>query len=228
MAKLVWDTTGEHYYSTGVSDVILFVQKSDGTYDTGVAWNGVTSIEENPDGGDANDFYADNIKYLSLRAAENYGATINAYQSPEEFDQCDGIASLLTGVKIGQQVRKPFGLVYKSLLGNDTQGTDYGYELHIIYNATCSPSSKTYETVNDSPEPAELSWEIETVPVNVKGFKPTSTIVVNSTQIDSGKLKTLIDTLYGVNADSSVAPAIEESDPTLPNPDDIVTLLGGN
>lgn len=228
MAKLVWDVTGEHYYSTGVSDVILFVQKSDGTYDKGVAWNGVTSIEESPDGGDANDFYADNIKYLSLRAAENYGATINAYQSPEEFDQCDGIASLLTGVKIGQQVRKPFGLVYKSLLGNDTQGTDYGYELHIIYNATCSPSSKTYETVNDSPEPAELSWEIETVPVNVKGFKPTSTIVVNSTQIDPGKLKTLVDTLYGVDADSSVTPAIEESDPTLPSPDGIVTLLGGN
>lgn len=228
MAKLVWDTTGEHYYSTGVSDVILFVQKSDGTYDTGVAWNGVTSIEENPDGGDANDFYADNIKYLSLRAAENYGATINAYQSPEEFDQCDGIASLLTGVKIGQQVRKPFGLVYKSLIGNDTQGTDYGYELHIIYNATCSPSSKTYESVNDSPEPAELSWELSTTPVNVTGYKPTSTIVVDSTTIDSGKLTTLINKLYGTDGDSTTTPPTEGTDPTLPSPDDIVTLLGGN
>lgn len=224
MARLVWDNTGEHFYSTGVSDVILFVQKSDGTYDVGVAWNGVTSIEESPDGGDANDFYADNIKYLSLRAAENYGATINAYQSPEEFDQCDGIASLLQGVKIGQQVRKPFGLVYKSLIGNDTQGTDYGYELHIIYNATCSPSSKTYESVNDSPEPAELSWEIETVPVNVTGYKPTSTIVVNSVELASAKLTTLINTLYGTDG-SGNDPG---TDPTLPSPDEIVTLLGGN
>lgn len=218
MAKLVWDATGEHFYSTGVSNVALFVQKQNGTYDNGVAWSGVTSIEENPDGGDANDFYADNIKYLSLRAAENYGATINAYQSPEEFDQCDGIATLLTGVKIGQQVRKPFGLVYKSLLGNDTQGTDYGYELHIIYNATCSPSSKTYETVNDSPEPSELSWEIETVPVNVTGFKPTSTIVINSNEISADKLALIENKLYGT----------ETAEATLPSPDEIVTLLGGN
>lgn len=215
MAKLEWDNAGEKFYRTGVSDVALFVQKPDGTYENGVAWNGVTSIEENPEGGDANDFYADNIKYLSLRAVEDFGCTINAYQSPEEFDVCDGTAAITTGVKIGQQVRRPFAICYKTLIGNDTLGNDYGYELHIVYNATCSPSSKTYETVNDSPEPAELSWEVTTTPIPVSGYKPTSTVVINSTAVDSAKLALILNKLYGTNASGQT----EGTDPELVTPD---------
>lgn len=215
MAKLTWDAVGERFYHTGVSEVALFVQEASGAYGTGVAWSGVTSIEENPDGGDANDFYADNIKYLSLRAVEDYGATITAYQSPEEFDVCDGIASIATGVKIGQQVRRPFGLVWKTQIGNDVEGIDHGYELHIVYNATASPSSKNYETVNDSPEPAELSWEMETTPISVSGHKPTSHVVIDSTKIPEAKLALIEKKIYG---DTS-------SEPTLITPDEIITLI---
>lgn len=217
MAKLTWDAVGERFYHTGVSEVALFVQEANGSYGKGVAWSGVTSIEENPDGGDANDFYADNIKYLSLRAVEDYGATITAYQSPEEFDACDGIASLTTGVKIGQQVRRPFGLVWKTQIGNDVEGIDYGYELHIVYNATASPSSKNYETVNDSPEPAELSWEMETTPIAVTGHKPTSHVVIDSRKIDEAKLALIEKKIYG---DTS-------GEPTLITPDEIVTMVSG-
>ena len=221
MPKLTWDNPGEHFYRTGVSDVALYVQASDGTYEEGVAWSGVTSIEESPDGGDANDFYADNIKYLSLRAVENYGATINAYQSPEEFDACDGIATLSPGIKIGQQVRKPFGLVWKTKIGNDTDGTDKGYELHIVYNATASPSSKTYETINDSPEPAELSWEMETTPISVSGHKPTSHLVIDSLTCPEAKLTLIINKLYGTDASGGS----EGTAPTLLSPDKILELI---
>lgn len=227
MAKLVWDETGDHLYTTGVSNVVLFVQNDDGTYANGVAWSGVTSIEESPDGGDANDFYADNIKYLSLRGVENFGATINAYQSPAEFDVCDGTASLGLGVRIGQQVRRPFAFAFKTLIGNDTQLTDYGYELHIVYNATCSPSSRTYETVNDSPEPAELSWEVDTTPINVLtkvggvSMKPTSHVIIDSKTIREADLKEIEDSLYGTDTVDNV----EGTPSTLLTPDQIITIL---
>lgn len=221
MSKLVWDNVGEKFYHTGVSDVALFVQASDGTYEDGVAWSGVRSIEENPDGGDASDFYADNIKYLSLRAVENYGCTITAYQSPEEFDVCDGTASISTGIKIGQQVRRPFAFCYKTIIGNDTLLNDYGYELHIVYNATCSPSSKSYETVNDSPEPAELSWEVTTTPINVTGYKPTSTVVIDSKTVPEAKMTLILNKLYGTDASGGS----EGTAPTLLTPDAILELI---
>lgn len=227
MAKMTWDAVGERFYRTGVEQVALFVwdptlNSGAGDYGVGVAWNGVTSIEENPDGGDANDFYADNIKYLSLRAVEDYGATITAYQSPEEFDACDGIATLGTGIKLGQQVRKPFGLVWKTQIGNDTEGTDHGYEIHIVYNATASPSSKNYETINDSPEPAELSWDIETTPIAVAGHKPTSHIVINSlafTGASASKLTAINDYIYGSTGTA------DENQPHLPSPTKLLELI---
>lgn len=228
MAKMTWDNTGERYYKTGVSEVALFPMKTaaemaqDDTtvagytpYAKGVPWNGVTSIEENPDGGDANDFYADNIKYLSLRAVEDFGATITAYQSPEEFDACDGVASLATGIKIAQQVRRPFGLVWKTQIGNDVDGIDHGYELHVVYNATASPSSKNYETVNDSPEPAELSWDMETTPIAVTGYKPTSHLVISSLKATKAKLDALEAILYGST----------NAEPKLLLPDDVIAEL---
>ena len=221
MPKLKWDEPGEKFYQTGVSDFALFVQNTDGTYQNGVAWSGITSVEENPDGGDASDFYADNIKYLSLRAVEDYGATINAYQSPEEFDVCDGTATISPGIMIGQQVRRPFGFCYKSLIGNDTQGTDLGYKLHIVYNATCSPSSKTYETVNDSPEPAELSWEVTTTPIPVSGYKPTSTLIIDSRTVPEAKLTLILNKLYGTDASGGS----EGTAPTLLTPDGILELI---
>lgn len=199
---LKWDNAGEHFYRTGVSNVALFVMKDtwgdgENPYEEGVAWNGVTSIEENPDGGDANDFYADNIKYLSLRAIEDFGLTITAYQSPKEFDACDGQASLGTGVTIGQQTRKAFGLAWKTQIGNETLLENYGYEIHIIYNATASPSSRNYETINDSPEPAELSWDVETVPIPVTGHKPTAHLVINSKTTPAAKLTAIEEALFG-------------------------------
>lgn len=202
MAKLTWDNTGEHFYTTGVNSVALYVwdptlNSNAGGWGNGVAWSGVTSIEESPDGGDANDFYADNIKYLAIRAIEEYDGSITAYQSPAEFDICDGLATLGTGVKIGQQVRRPFCLAWKTQLGNETEGIDYGYELHIMYNATASPSSRTYETINDSPEPAELSWDFETTPVPVDGAKPTSHVVINSKAVAAGKLALIEKALFG-------------------------------
>lgn len=221
--QLQWDKTGEHYFQTGVDKVVLFTMKSDGTYNTGVAWSGVTSIEESPDGGDANDFYADNIKYLAIRAIEEYDGSITAYQSPEEFDECDGIASLGNGVNIGQQVRKPFALSWQTRKGNDTESIDYGYEIHIMYNATASPSSKTYETVNDSPEPSELSWDFETTPVEVGrgNLKPTSHVIIDAQKIDSAKLTAIENSLYGTNGDGQT----EGTASTLLLPADIYDLL---
>lgn len=156
-AALTWDAVGEHLYETGVDQVALFVMNGN-TYGDGVAWNGVTAITESPSGADATDIYADNIKYLSLRSAENFGATIEAYQSPDEFDQCDGMATPTPGITIRQQTRKPFGLAYRTIVGNDTQSNDHGYQIHLIYNATAAPSEKAYQTVNESPEAITLSW----------------------------------------------------------------------
>lgn len=223
MPKMKWDEVGKRFYRTGVSDVALFVwdptlNSGAGGYGSGVPWSGVTSIEESPDGGDANDFYADNIKYLSLRAVENYGATITAYQSPSAFDVCDGSESPAVGVKIGQQKRRAFALVWKTQIGNDTEGSDYGYELHIVYNATASPSSKNYETINDSPEPAELSWELTTTPIAVTGYKPTSTLVINSKAVAAAKLSQVENRLYGTDGASGLSP-------TLLTPDEIIALI---
>ena len=201
MAKLEWDKTAERFFETGVDHGVLYVQKADGTYNKGVAWNGLTSVTEKPDGAEPNDLYADNIKYASLRSAETYGATIEAYMYPAEFAECDGSAALGAGVYIGQQTRKPFGFCYRTLIGNDTAtDTDDGYMIHIVYNATASPSEKNHETVNDSPDAMTMSWDIDTTPVPVEGLansKPTSTVTIDSTKISAAKLTTILDKLYG-------------------------------
>lgn len=219
MAALVWDKTAERFYETGVDHGVLYVQKADGTYDTGVVWNGLTAVTEKPDGAEPNDLYADNIKYASLRSAETFGATIEAYMYPDEFAQCDGSAAIATGVYIGQQKRKPFGFCYRTLIGNDTAtDEDDGYMLHIIYNATASPSEKNHETVNDSPDAVTMSWDLDTTPVAFEKnptYKPTATITINSTKCDATKLKTLEDTLYGTAT----------AEPKLPSPDDVIDIF---
>lgn len=198
MPKLEWDKTGEKTYETGVSQCALYVYDSaQSQYGTGVAWNGVTAISESPSGAEPTAIYADNAKYLSLMSAEEFAATIEAYTYPDEFMECDGTASLGTGVTIGQQSRKTFGLVYRTEFGNDTEGTDYGYKIHIIYGCQAAPSEKSYQTINDSPEAITFSWELSTTPVPVAGFKPTATLVIDSKKVDSTKLKTIEDKLYG-------------------------------
>ena len=215
MAKLTWDDTGKRLYETGVKQGVLYLLGEDGTYKNAVAWNGLTAVTESPSGAEATALYADDIKYLSLMSAEEFGATIEAYTYPEEFAQCDGSASLATGVYIGQQARKTFGMCYKTTLGNDVEGNDYGYKLHIIYGAKASPSEKAYATINDSPEAITFSWEITTTPVNVAGFKPTATIVIDSTKADPTCLAALEAKLYG--GDSTEA--------ELPLPDEVKTLM---
>lgn len=217
MAKLVWDKTGEKTYETGVSQGVLYPQASGGTYPKGVAWNGLTSVTESPSGAEASALYADNIKYLNLMSAEEFGATIEAYVYPEEFGECDGSAEIAPGVTIGQQSRKSFGVSYKTVLGNDTEGDKHGYKIHIIYGAMAAPSEKGYETVNDSPEAVTFSWELTTTPVVVDGYDPTATVIVNSTKTDAAKMKALEDILYGST----------ETEPRLPLPDEIVDIVGG-
>ena len=202
MSKLVWDAVGEHFYETGVDHGVLYPQSS-GAYPMGYAWNGLTSVSESPEGADETEIYADNIKYLSLRSIEKFNATINAYTYPEEFAQCDGSASIATGVTIRQQKRVPFGFTYRTVIGNDTDGEDHGYKIHIIYGATAAPSSRDYQTINDSPEAIEFSWEINTTPVNVSGKKPTAYVEIDSTaftQETVSKLHDLEDVLYGFDA----------------------------
>lgn len=218
MSKLVWDNTGDRLYETGVKNGVLYVQSSAGTYPKGVAWNGLTAVTESPSGAEATALYADDIKYLSLMSTEEFGATIEAYTYPEEFEACDGSASLVEGVSIGQQKRTPFGLCYRTTIGNDTDGNDHGYKLHIIYGALASPSEKAYATINDSPEAITFSWEVTTTPVNVTGFKPTASLVIDSTKVDASKLTALEDILYGSDAESG-------TDPRLPLPDEIKTLM---
>lgn len=215
MAKLVWDETGKRLYETGVSQGVLYPQ-SGGTYPNGVAWNGLTAVTESPSGAEATPLYADNIKYLNLFSAEEFGATIEAYTYPDEFMACDGSAQIAKGAYVGQQNRKQFGMCYKTLLGNDVDANDHGYKLHIIYGAMASPSEKAYATVNDSPEAITFSWEVTTTPVNVTGYEPTASIVIDSTKCDPTKLTDLEEILYGS----------AEEDPRLPLPDEIVTVLG--
>ena len=183
MARLVWDSTGEHLYETGVRRGVLYLlDENDGDYPEGVAWNGLTSVTESPSGAEATAIYADDIKYLNLYSAEEFGATIEAYTYPDEFAQCDGSATLVNGAEIGQQSRKAFGLCYRTAIGNDVAGEDFGYKLHIIYGCKASPSEKSYQTINDSPEAITFSWEVTTTPVAVTGFRPTATVIVDSTK----------------------------------------------
>lgn len=225
MAKLVWDKTGEHFYETGVKQVVLYPM-SGNSYGAGVAWNGVTSIEESPSGADFNPIYADDIKYLNIQGAEEFGATIGAYTYPDEFAECDGCATPVAGVAVGQQARKSFGLCYRTTVGNDTEGIEYGYKLHIVYGARVTPSSKSYSTINESPEPAEMSWEMNTTPVSVAGMKPTSIITVDSTKFtevaDKAKLTALENLLYGTDAGDGQ----EATDPQLPLPNVVLSTLG--
>ena len=215
MSKLVWDETSKRLYETGVKKSVLYPQGTNGTYPKGVAWNGLTAVTENPSGAESNPLYADDIKYIDLRSAEEFGATIEAYTYPDEFAVCDGSAEIATGVTIGQQVRKAFGLAYRTTLGNDTEFNDYGYKLHLIYNATASPSEKGYQTINDNPEAITFSWELTTTPIAVTGFKPTAAITIDSTKVDAAKLKSLEDILYGT----------EEADARLPLPDEIASIF---
>lgn len=196
MSKLVWDQTGERLYETGVKNGVLYIP-TNSVYTKGVAWNGLTTVTESPSGAEATALYADDIKYLSLMSTEEFGATVEAYTYPDEFAQCDGSAALASGVSIGQQPRKTFGLSYKTTVGNDVDGNDYGYKLHLIYGALAAPSEKAYSTINDSPEAITFSWELTTTPVNVTGHKPTASITIDSTKADAEKLAALEKILYG-------------------------------
>lgn len=206
MAKIVWDQSGQRLYETGVKMGVLYVQDESGAYPKGVAWNGLTAVNETPSGAEATPLYADDIKYLNLRSAEDFGATIEAYMYPEEFEKCDGSAELAPGVKIGQQARNAFGLCYRTVLGNDIAGNDYGYKLHIIYGATAAPSEKSYATINDSPEAITFSWEVNCTPVEVEGFKPTASLVIDSSKVDPEKLAALEAKLYGDESTEAMLP----------------------
>ena len=214
MAKLVWDKTGERLYETGVKNGVLYPMV-DGAYPKGIVWNGLTAVTESPSGAEATPLYADDIKYLNLMSAEEFGATVEAYTYPDEFAECDGSASLGAGVTIGQQPRKTFGLSYKTTVGNDVDNDNHGYKLHLIYGAMASPSEKAYSTINDSPEAITFSWELTTTPVNVSGFKPTASLTIDSTKIDPQKLATIEALLYGS----------ESTEAKLPLPDEIAEIV---
>lgn len=215
MPKLTWDNIGERLFETGVKQGVLYPIQSDGKYTNGVAWNGLTAVTESPSGAEATPLYADDIKYLNLLSNEEFGATIEAYTYPDEFAECDGSAELATGVMIGQQKRKVFGLCYRTTIGNDVDGNDHGYKLHLIYGCLAAPSEKAYSTINDSPEAITFSWEVTTTPVNVEGFKPTSQITIDSTKADPTKLAALEAVLYGAEA----------AEARLPLPDEVATLM---
>lgn len=214
MSKLVWDQTGERLYETGVKMGVLYVQEA-GAYPKGVAWNGLTAVTESPSGAEASPLYADDIKYLELMSNEEFGGTIEAYMYPDEFKVCNGEGELAAGVSIGQQSRKAFGLCYRTTIGNDVDGNEHGYKLHLVYGARASVSEKAYATINDSPEAITFSWEFTTTPVAVNGFKPTSIVTIDSTKVDEGKLAALEAKLYGS----------ESEEATLPLPDEIATML---
>ena len=213
---LKWDQPGEKLYETGVEQLALFVQSAAGTYPKGVAWNGVTAVNESPSGADETALYANDSKYLGLRAKEDYGCTIEAYTYPDEFEQCDGSAEVATGVTIGQQTRKPFGMAYKTLIGNDTEGESHGYKLHLVYNATASPSEKSHSTINESPEAVTMSWEVTTTPLPINGYKPSSQITINSTKVNADKLTAFEKIIYGSS----------EADARLPLPDEVISHFG--
>ena len=215
MAKLKWDQTGEKLYETGTDRGVLFPMGDAGTYENGVAWNGLTAVNQSPSGAEPTPLYADNIKYLELMSNEDFGFSIEAYTYPDEFAACNGEAELAAGVSIGQQARKAFGMTYRSIIGNDVKNNEYGYKIHLIYGAKAAPSEKAYATVNDSPEAMTLSWECTTTPVEVEGFKPTAYVCIDSTKVDAEKLKALEDKLYGT----------ESEEATLPMPAELVTMF---
>lgn len=215
MATIVWDQTGEKLYETGTKKGVFYPQNESGLYPAGYAWNGLTGVTESPSGAEATALYADDIKYLELTSAEEFGGTVTAYMYPEEFGECDGSAEPAPGVVIGQQARKAFGMSYVTTIGNDVKNNDYGYKIHLIYGMKVTPSERGYSTINDSPEAIEFSWEFTTTPVSVTGFKPTACLTVDSTKVNAEKLKSLEDILYGAN----------ETEPRLPLPDEVIELL---
>lgn len=215
MAKLVFDELGKRFYETGVSNAVLFVQADNGTYPTGVAWNGITAANESPSGAESNDQYADNIKYLSLTGAEKFEGTIEAFSSPKEFDECDGMATIATGVTAHQQNRKSFGFAFKSILGNDVKGNEYGYKLHLWYGCKAAPSERSHATVNDSPEPQNPSWSITSTPVPIPGHKPASVLTITSTEVDAAKLAKIEEAIYGS----------DDANSHLPTPQEIIAML---
>ena len=221
MAKIKWDETGEKIYETGVKNGVLYLPDEGGQYVKGVAWNGLTAVTESPSGAESTPLYADDIKYVELFSAEEFGATLECYTYPDEFAECDGSAEVTPGVIIGQQNRKTFGLCYRTTLGNDVKGNEFGYKLHLIYGAKASPSEKSYSTINDSPEAITFSYEITTTPVNVTGHKPTASLTINSTKVDPTKLQQLEAMLYGSDGGGS-------AEAKLPLPDEVINLLKNN
>lgn len=217
MAKLIFDKTGERFFETGVNKGVLYVQDAQGAYPQGVAWNGLTAVTESPSGAEATPLYADNIKYLNLMSTEEFGATVEAYTYPDAFAACNGELSVAEGVTVGQQVRKTFGMAYQTRVGNDIEGTELGYKIHLIYGALAAPSEKAYATINDSPEAITFSWELSTTPVEVSGGKPTATLVIDSTKVSAEALAAVEAALYGT----------DEEEAHLPLPDEIVALING-
>lgn len=215
MTQLVWDQIGERFYETGVDHGVLYIPDGGGNYTDGVAWNGLTTVTEAPSGAEASPMYADNIKYLNLISVEEFGATIEAYTYPDEFAQFDGMVSPTAGIVIGQQGRKTFGLCYRTRMGNDVDGTDLGYKLHLVYGAVAKPSEKAYNTINESPDAITFSWELTTTPVVVPGYKPTAILTVDSTKVDAGDLADLEEMLYGTVG----------TDPSLPLPEAVIALF---
>lgn len=219
MSKLVWDADSHRKYETGTNKGVMYLRSDNGTYPNGAAWNGLTGVTESPSGAEPTDLYADNMKYLTMRSAEDLGATVTAYTYPPEFEQCDGSAQVVPGMSIGQQSRRSFGLCYQTVVGNDVAGDDYGYKIHILYGCSASPSERAYQTINDSPEAIEFSWELKTTPVAVEGYKPTAIVTIDSTEFKTeeakARLKALEDILYGTDDD----------DARLPLPDEIKTIL---
>lgn len=222
MAKIKWDETGEKIYETGVKNGVLYLPDETGAYKKGVAWNGLTTVTESPSGAESTPLYADDIKYAELLSAEEFGATVECYTYPDEFAECDGSAEPTPGVTIGQQNRKTFGLCYRTTLGNDVKGNEYGYKLHLIYGAKAAPSEKAYSTINDSPEAITFSYEVTTTPVNVTGFKPTASLIVNSTKVKPENLQKLEDVLYGRDSATESGADLE---PRLPLPDEVISII---
>lgn len=216
MSKLAWDQTGERLYETGVRKGVLYPQSSDGTYPKGVAWNGLIGITEKPTGAESNPLYADDIKYLDLTSAEEFEANVEAYTYPPEFGECDGSAEIAKGVIAGQQPRIPFGMSYRTIIGNDVSSDEYGYKLHLIYGAKAAPSEKGYESVSDDPDAITFSWDLTTTPVAIEGYSPTASLTIDSTKTDAVKLEALEEILYGS----------EDAEPKLPLPDEVVALMG--
>ena len=217
MPKITWDKTGERFFETGVNKGVLYPQDATGAYPKGVAWNGLTAVTESPSGAEATPLYADNIKYLNLMSVEEFGATVEAYTYPDEFAVCNGEAEMTPGVSIGQQKRTAFGMSYQTKVGNDVDGNEHGYKIHLIYGALAAPSEKAYATINDSPEAITFSWELTTTPVEVEGFKPTASLTIDSTKVDATKLAALEAILYGS----------ESEEARLPLPNEVASIIKG-